>query len=57
MKTPKRNLGKLTLSKLMIAQVGDPTKICGGSLPKASENCNSRNICTLLCGNDTIDTQ
>ncbi|WP_298509305.1 hypothetical protein [uncultured Kordia sp.] len=57
MKTTKRNLGKLTLSKLMIAQVGDPRKICGGSLPRPTENCTSQNICTLLCAGDTIDTQ
>ncbi|AXG68636.1 hypothetical protein KORDIASMS9_00852 [Kordia sp. SMS9] len=57
MKTTNRTLRKLALSKLMIAKVGDPKKICGGSLPKATENCTSQNICTLLCGEDTIDTQ
>lgn len=57
MKTNKRNLGKLNLSKLMIAQVGNPNEVCGGSIPKETENCYSATVCTVFCGGDTIDTQ
>ncbi|MGH1386177.1 hypothetical protein [Kordia sp.] len=57
MKKSRRNLGKLTLSKLMIAQIGEPAKISGGSAPEVSKYCDSRDVCTLICGSDTIDTQ
>lgn len=55
MKTIKRNLGKLSLSKLNIAKVGDTNSIYGGSLPKKGGA--TRGICTYNCGGDTIDTQ
>ncbi|WP_420570930.1 hypothetical protein [Kordia sp.] len=57
MKTTKRNFGKLSLSKLNIAKVGDINSIYGGSLPKESEDCNTHDTCTYNCGGDTIDTQ
>jgi hypothetical protein len=58
MKITKRNLGKLQLSKLNVAKVGDINSIYGGSLPKETENCNTQNACTYYCfGDDTVDTQ
>ncbi|QHI37770.1 hypothetical protein IMCC3317_31520 [Kordia antarctica] len=57
MKTTKRNFGKLNLSKLNIAKVGDINNLYGGSIPKETDNCNTNEICTYNCGGDTIDTQ
>lgn len=57
MKTTKRNLGKLSLSKLKVAKVGDINSIYGGSIPKQTDNCTSTDTCTYNCGGDTIDTQ
>jgi len=53
MKTTKRNFGKLSLAKLMIAKVGNVNSIYGGSIPKETETCPE----TYTCGADTIDTQ
>ena len=53
MKTTKRNFGKLNLSKLIIAKVGNAHSIHGGSIPKDTETCPQ----TYTCGVDTIDTQ
>ncbi len=57
MKITKRNLGKLSLSKLKVAKVGDVHTIYGGSIPKETETCPTNNTCTYNCGGDTIDTQ
>ncbi|WP_158269168.1 hypothetical protein [Kordia periserrulae] len=57
MKMNKRNLGKLNLSKLKIAKVGDIHSLYGGSIPEETENCPSQDTCTYDCGGDTIDTQ
>ncbi|MCH2192766.1 hypothetical protein [Kordia sp.] len=57
MKTTKRNLGKLSLSKLIVAKVGDVNSIYGGSLPKETENCTTLDTCNCNSGGDTIDTQ
>ncbi|MBC8755169.1 hypothetical protein H2O64_10830 [Kordia sp. YSTF-M3] len=53
MKTFKRNLGKLSLAKLVIAKVGNVHSIYGGSIPKETDSC----PITFRCGGDTIDTQ
>jgi hypothetical protein len=53
MKISKKNLGKLSLAKLLIAKVGNVHSIYGGSLPKKSDHCPE----TYNCGMDTIDTQ
>jgi hypothetical protein len=53
MKNSKRNLGKLSLTKLVIAKVGNVHSIHGGSLKKETEYC----LPTVNCGVDTIDTQ
>ena len=57
MKTTKRNLGKLSLAKLMVAKVGNVNSIYGGSIPKETDNCHTATACTYGCGGDTVDTQ
>ena len=57
MKTTKKNLVKLTLTKLNIAKVGDINSIYGGSIPKETDHCYTTEVCTYNCNGDTIDTQ